>query len=660
MNNLRILVTGGAGFIGSNIVEYLLNNNVKFVRVLDNFATGKKENIDLFVNHKNFEFMFGDITDLETCKKAMVNIDVVCQQAALGSVPRSIDNPLATHNTNVNGFFNILLAAKDAGIKRVVYASSSSVFGDSKELPKKEERIGRELSPYAVTKHVDELYGYIFTKTYGMECIGLRYFNVFGPRQDPNGAYAAVIPKFINKMMNNETPTVNGDGTYSRDFTYVINVVQANILALTVKNPVCFGEIFNIGTSSNFSINDMLHVLNKQLNKQIVPIYGPVRNGDVPHSHADISKAKKFLKYDPQINFEEGIKKTVEYMLNTNIKKQVIKINDKKDILLIYYDPGFTLSNGYYKTVLESIQTVSRFYNTFICVVCDKDLLDVKYNRVVYIKYQNNLIDTFRSSIDFIKDTYLKIRMYCYKCTDIQDTVNFCEYMTTCTDFKLYFNIQESNVSKISDNNNKSLQLVSDFEKSKWRLYNNVVCCPPPILNTTMFYDKQISPLKIGMIIWDDKSYGRVEDAIIMKLASDNDFVIKVNNFKDQTNINYQNVKILYQLNKEEYQKMLREINIIILPYDTEYYKNKMSGVFIDALSHKCVILYKSGVQFGDFVDKNRIGVGYNSSTDLLEKLELIKSNYRYFYENYNKNGEAIKKYLKPWEVTSFYNIILN
>ena len=240
IENKNILVTGGAGFVGSNIVEYLLKNNVKCVRILDNLSTGNKNNIQPFLDkYDNIEFLWGDITNLETCRKAVNNIDIICHQAALGSVPRSMNDPLSSHNSNVNGFFNILLAAKENNIKRIVYASSSSVYGDHPVLPKVEQNIGKQLSPYAITKYIDELYGNIFTKCYGMECIGLRYFNIFGPRQDPNGAYAAVIPKFISSMKKNIRPIINGDGNYSRDFTYIDNAVQVNILALTTtKGPL--------------------------------------------------------------------------------------------------------------------------------------------------------------------------------------------------------------------------------------------------------------------------------------------------------------------------------------------------------------------------------------------------------------------------------------
>lgn len=317
IEKMNILVTGGAGFIGSNIVEYLLKNKVKSVRILDNLATGKKENIQILLDkYDNVEFMYGSIADLETCRKAVKGIDVITNQAALGSVPRSINDPLSSHISNVNGFLNILIAAKEEGIKRVVYASSSSVYGDNPTLPKVEEKTGNVLSPYAATKVIDEIYAGVFTKCYGMECIGLRYFNIFGPRQDPHGAYAAVIPKFIDLMKCEKQPTINGDGIFSRDFTYVDNAVQANILALTTENTKCFGEVFNIGAGGQFSLLELIKVLNKEFKTDIVPIFGSERPGDIPHSNADIHKAREILGYDPKISFEYGIKKLISTLLN--------------------------------------------------------------------------------------------------------------------------------------------------------------------------------------------------------------------------------------------------------------------------------------------------------------------------------------------------------
>ena len=309
-----ILVTGGSGFIGSNIVEYLLNNTNYKVKVIDNLVTGKIKNLEPYLDDKwseRFEFIYGDISNLEKVRRVMKGVDMITHQAALGSVPRSINDPLSSHKSNVNGFLNILIAANEQGIKRIVYASSSSVYGDENQLPKVEHKVGNVLSPYAATKKIDEIYANVFTKCYGMECIGLRYFNIFGPRQDPNGAYAAVIPKFITLMKSGKQPTINGDGTFSRDFTYVENAVQANILALTTENEKCFGEAFNIGAGGQFSLLKLIDVLKKELNVDIDPIFGPKRSGDIPHSNADISKAQNMLGYNPKISFEMGIKKYV-------------------------------------------------------------------------------------------------------------------------------------------------------------------------------------------------------------------------------------------------------------------------------------------------------------------------------------------------------------
>jgi len=315
--NKNILITGGAGFIGSNIVETLLKQNCKFIRILDNLSTGYKKNIDfLLQKYDNIEFLYGDITNLEICRKAMKNIDIICHQAALGSVPRSIIDPLKSHQTNVNGFFNILLAAKENNIKRIVYASSSSVYGDNQILPKIEHNTGNVLSPYAATKSIDEIYANVFTKCYDMECIGMRYFNVFGPRQDPTGSYAAVIPKFINLMKNNISPTINGDGKFSRDFTYIDNVVQANILAMTTTNKECYGQVFNIGAGGRFTILYLFQILKDTMKFEKSVIFTNERPGDIPHSNANINKAINLLNYNPLVLFPEGIKKTVKYFLN--------------------------------------------------------------------------------------------------------------------------------------------------------------------------------------------------------------------------------------------------------------------------------------------------------------------------------------------------------
>ena len=317
MDTKSILVTGGCGFIGSNIVEHLLNNNVKKVRVFDNLSTGYLKNIKPFLDkYDNLEFMYGDIKNLEDCRRAVKDMDIICHQAALGSVPRSLNDPLSSHNTNVNGFFNIILSAKENNIKRVVYASSSSVYGDDKILPKQEERTGKVLSPYAATKAIDEIYGWVFSNNYGMECIGLRYFNVFGPRQDPNGAYAAVIPKFISLMKKNERPKINGKGNYSRDFTYIDNVVQANCKAMFTDNSDSYGEVFNIGAGGRVSILELFLSIKKSLNFKKEPIFGDNRPGDIPHSNADILKATRILDYNPKFNFNKGIEKTIDYFLN--------------------------------------------------------------------------------------------------------------------------------------------------------------------------------------------------------------------------------------------------------------------------------------------------------------------------------------------------------
>lgn len=304
------LVTGAAGFIGSNTVEYLLSQGYKVVG-LDNFATGKKSNIEELTN-PNFNFIEGDIRDLETCKKAVHGVDYVIHLAALGSVPRSIKDPITSNDVNVNGFLNMLVASKESNIKTFVYASSSSVYGDEPNLPKIEERIGKPLSPYAVTKYVNELYGHVFHKLYGLNTVGLRYFNVFGRRQDPNSIYAAVIPQFVAKLLHNEAPVINGDGLQSRDFTYIDNVIEANLKSCLAKDEA-FGKAFNVAYGGQVTVLELYAAMVKLLNKDIKPIFGPNRAGDVKHSNANISKAKELFNYNPSVNFEEGLNKTMSW-----------------------------------------------------------------------------------------------------------------------------------------------------------------------------------------------------------------------------------------------------------------------------------------------------------------------------------------------------------
>ena len=321
ITNKIVLVTGGAGFIGSNLCESLLNNN-NIVRCLDNLSTGKKENIIPFLDNKNFTFLEGDIRNLETCINAVEGVDIILQQAALGSVPRSINDPITTNDVNISGFLNLLVAARDAKVKRFVFAASSSTYGDSKALPKVEDVIGKPLSPYAITKYVNELYADVFYKTYGLETIGLRYFNVFGRRQDPNGAYAAVIPKFTQLFMQLESPTINGDGTNSRDFTYIDNVIQMNHLAATTTNKEAIGTVFNTAAGERANLLEMTSLLKEYLKEykkeisQVEIIHGPERLGDIPHSHASIDKAKNILGYAPTHNLKEGLKEAVDWYWN--------------------------------------------------------------------------------------------------------------------------------------------------------------------------------------------------------------------------------------------------------------------------------------------------------------------------------------------------------
>jgi len=318
IQNSRVLVTGGAGFIGSNLVEALLQQNNEVV-CLDNFMTGHRKNLEAFNLNSNFKLIEGDIRDLETCHKACDGIDYVLHQAAVGSVPRSIEDPILSAEINELGFLKMLVAARDAKVKRFVYAASSSTYGDSEKLPKVENEIGKPLSPYAITKYVDELYAENFSLLYGMETIGLRYFNVFGRRQDPNGAYAAVIPKFCMQFMAHESPIINGDGSYSRDFTYVDNVVQINQLAAVSENPEAVNQVYNVACGGRVDLNEMTSVLKQELAKYdhaIEPVEivnGPERTGDIPHSQADITKARKLLNYAPTHSFSEGIKEAAEW-----------------------------------------------------------------------------------------------------------------------------------------------------------------------------------------------------------------------------------------------------------------------------------------------------------------------------------------------------------
>ena len=318
LSHKKIVVTGGAGFIGSNLIAVLLAKGNQVV-CLDNFSTGKKENITPFLGAKNFTLITGDIRNLSDCEKAVVGADYVLHEAALGSVPRSIKDPSTTNAVNIGGFLNMLLAARDAGVKRFVYAASSSTYGDSKALPKVEEVIGKPLSPYAITKYVNELYADIFFQTYGFETIGLRYFNVFGRRQDPNGAYAAVIPKFVGQFLNYESPVINGDGAYSRDFTYIDNVIQMNLLALTTANKDAVNQVYNTAYGERATLNDLVGSLKKYLSNydskinEVEVVYGPNRTGDIPHSLASIEKAKKYLNYNPEFSLQEGLKEAVDW-----------------------------------------------------------------------------------------------------------------------------------------------------------------------------------------------------------------------------------------------------------------------------------------------------------------------------------------------------------
>lgn len=316
--SIKVLITGGAGFIGSNLCEYFLSKGYEVV-CLDNFSTGHRQNIAEFSGNKNFQLIEGDIRNLSDCEKSVVGVDYVLHQAALGSVPRSINDPITTNDVNVSGFLNMLVASRDAKVKRFVYAASSSTYGDSESLPKFEDVIGKPLSPYAITKYVNELYADIFSKTYGLETIGLRYFNVFGRKQDPNGAYAAVIPKFVIQFINHISPIINGDGNFSRDFTYIDNVIQMNELAINTNNPEAINTVYNTAFGDRTTLNDLVKYLKEYLSDfdsliaNVSVIHGSNRVGDIPHSLASIEKAKKLLGYDPKFSMQNGLKESVKW-----------------------------------------------------------------------------------------------------------------------------------------------------------------------------------------------------------------------------------------------------------------------------------------------------------------------------------------------------------
>ena len=326
MKNIKfkILITGGAGFIGSNLCDYFIEKGHQVI-CLDSFATGHLHNLNLIINNPNFTLIKGDIRNIEDCKKAVNGVDYVLHQAALGSVPRSIKDPITTNDVNISGFLNILTAARDAKVKRFVYAASSSTYGDSQELPKVEDVIGKPLSPYAITKYVNELYAEIFSKTYGIETIGLRYFNVFGRKQDPNGAYAAVIPLFVKQFMNYESPVINGDGNYSRDFTYIDNVIQMNELAMLTENLQAVNTVYNTAFGDRTTLMQLVQLLKENLAQfdpkiaDIEVINGPNRAGDIPHSLASIEKAKNNLGYNPKFSIEQGIQEAVAWYFH-NLK----------------------------------------------------------------------------------------------------------------------------------------------------------------------------------------------------------------------------------------------------------------------------------------------------------------------------------------------------
>ncbi|MBR8535834.1 SDR family oxidoreductase [Carboxylicivirga sediminis] len=316
LENKKVLVTGGAGFIGSNLCEKLLNQNNQVI-CLDNFATGKRSNLNQMISNNRFKLIEGDIRNIDDCSRAVEGVEIVFHQAALGSVPRSIADPITSNEVNVSGFMNMLIAARDSGVKRFVYAASSSTYGDSKNLPKVEDIIGKPLSPYAITKYVNELYADVFARLYNMQIIGLRYFNVFGRRQDPDGAYAAVIPKFVKTLISKESPVINGDGTYSRDFTYVDNVLQANELAAIVQNEQAINTVYNVAYGQRTTLNELVQYLQEFLSDYDASIadvkitYGPAREGDIPHSLASIDKAAKLLGYSPNYSIKEGLREAI-------------------------------------------------------------------------------------------------------------------------------------------------------------------------------------------------------------------------------------------------------------------------------------------------------------------------------------------------------------
>lgn len=325
MTKTSILITGGAGFIGSNLIEHFLSTGNYLVVCMDNLATGHLHNIEPFLSNPDFKFIEGDIRDLDTCKKAVKGCKYVLHQAALGSVPRSINDPITTNDVNINGFLNMLVASRDEKIKRFIYAASSSTYGDSEQMPKVEEIIGKPLSPYAITKYVNELYADIFSKTYGLETIGLRYFNVFGKRQDPDGAYAAVIPLFVKQFMAYESPIINGTGDFSRDFTYIENVIQMNELAMLTTNEEAINTVYNTAVGDRTTLNELASSLRTYLShydskiEDVVVIHGENRKGDIPHSLASVEKAKKLLGYEPNQSIQTGLKKAVDWYWN-NLK----------------------------------------------------------------------------------------------------------------------------------------------------------------------------------------------------------------------------------------------------------------------------------------------------------------------------------------------------